>query len=167
MNIFKFFKKKNPIYTKLVSQTVHTLYQFHIKFHLESIESIYHLSIFYNLNITFNYWLISKTINIRGNFIWKCHLCPWYSCTDIVFSFFSVIITYEVTSCIFVLICFNCSNSLVSFAFMLHQYIRWYNPMWVNREAINNSHHDKTIILENIVILLTSIWFYSLVPLYS
>ena len=85
---------------------------------------------------------------------------------DIVFSFFSVI-TYEVTSCIFVLICLNCSNSLVPFAFMLHQYIRWYNPMWVNREAINNSRQDKTIILENIVILLTSIWFYGLVPLYS
>ena len=38
------------------------------------------------------------------------------------FSFFSVIATFEVTSCMFVLKRFDCSNSLVLFPFLLRQY---------------------------------------------
>ena len=45
-----------------------TLYKFHIKIYLESFVFIYHLhhlfGIIYNLNITLNYWFISKTNNI-------------------------------------------------------------------------------------------------------
>ena len=69
VNMPQFFKKKKTIYKKLVPQTVYTLYQFQIKIYLEPFESIYHLSIFYNLKIILNYWFISKTINIRDNFI--------------------------------------------------------------------------------------------------
>ena len=69
MNMSQFFKKET-MYTRLVPQTVYALHQFQIKIYLESFESIYHLSIFYNLKIILNYWFISKTFNIRGNFIW-------------------------------------------------------------------------------------------------
>ena len=79
----------------------------------------------------------------------------WHS-----FSFFSVMTIFEVTFCIFVLKCCDCSNSLVPFLCLLHNYIRRYIIIpWVNREAINNSHHDKTIISDNVVALLSSIWF--------
>ena len=46
------------------------MYQFHIKIYLELFVSVYHLRIFYNLNITLNYWFFSKKpINIKGKFI--------------------------------------------------------------------------------------------------
>ena len=62
-------QEKKTMYTKLVPQTLYTLHQFHIKMYLESFDSNYQLSIFYNLNIILNYCFVSKTINIRGNFI--------------------------------------------------------------------------------------------------
>ena len=52
MNMLQFFKKKETMYTTLVPQTVYTLYHFPIKIYLETFVSIYHLSIFYNSNIT-------------------------------------------------------------------------------------------------------------------
>ena len=111
---------------------------------MESFVSIYHLyhlfgiiykSIFYNF----------KTINIRGNFIKKCPLGD--PCISVVwhsFSFFSVITIIEITSCIFVLKCFSCSNSLVPFPFLLHHYIIGDVIKWGNREAMNKT--DKIII---------------------
>ena len=138
------------------------LYQFQMKIYLESFESLYHLNIFYSLNIILNYWFISKTINIRDNFIWM----PLPSLVSLVWhslSFYSVMTIFEVTSCILVLKCFDCSNSLGPFPFLLHHYIgRYIIIQWVNREAMNNSHHDKMIISDNVVTMgnvLSSVWF--------
>ena len=67
---------------------------------------------------------------------------------------------FEVTSCIFVLKCFDSSNSLVPFPFLLHNYVtRYIIIQWVNCEAMNNSHHDKMINSDNLVTLLSSFWF--------
>ena len=56
---------------------------------------------------------------------------PWIYGISVVlhsFSFFTVEVTFEVTSCIFVLKwCFSCSNSLVSLPFSLGHHIRQYN----------------------------------------
>ena len=135
------------MYTKLVPQTVYAQYKFHIKIYLESFESIYHSSIFQNLNITLNYGFISKTINIRGNLIWKCPLVPGIPVVWQRFSFFSVMTIFEVSSCIFVLNSFDCSNSLLPSLFLLHHYIRRYIiTQCVTREAMNNTHRDKMII---------------------
>ena len=98
---------------------------FEIKFvyHLHHLFGINYKTLLYSLKITLNYWFISKIINIKGNFIWECPLGPC------CFSFFSVISTFKVTCCIFALICFNCSNSLVPVSFLLHHYIGQYNQM--------------------------------------
>ena len=79
------------MYTKLVPETGHYI-SFPPKFiwnHLYlfiifigiTIAVIYK-SIFYNFNITLNYWFISKTTNIKGNFSGNA---PWegpgYSCS--------------------------------------------------------------------------------------
>ena len=111
-NIFKNYVHK-------ISSRNSTLYKLHIKIFLESFASIYHLyhlfgiiykSIFYKLNSTLNHWFISKSINIRSNFIYKSPLGPWFPA---VFSYFSVIKIFKITSYIFALKCFSCSNSLV------------------------------------------------------
>ena len=65
------------MYTKLVPEIVHYI-KFHIKIYLQSFVPVYHLchlfgiiykSIFYNSNITLNYWVITKTINIKDNLV--------------------------------------------------------------------------------------------------
>ena len=132
-----------------------TLYQFHIKIYFESFVSIYHWSTFCNLNIILNYWFISKTVNIRGNFIWKCPLGPWYPFS--LTWFFLVMTTFEVTYCIFVYS--NASIALISwypFPFCAAIILGNIIIKWVNREAMNNSHHDKIIISANVVILLAN-----------
>ena len=64
------FQDKKNMYTKLLPRTLYAMYQFHIKIYLELFVSVYHLRIFYNLNITLNYWFFSKKpINIKGKFI--------------------------------------------------------------------------------------------------
>ena len=133
--MFQHLKKKN-IYTKIVKETLDYIC-FKSKFiwnHLYLCLSIAsfiwnHLQkYFYYLNITLNYWLICKTIKIRSNFIWKCPLGPWHLCETWFFIFLSeVMTTFKVTSCIFVLRCFNCSNSILPLPFLLHHYIRRYN----------------------------------------
>ena len=86
--------------TKLVPETVHNI-TFHIRIYLKSFVSIYYLyhlfgtiykSIFYNSNIKLNDWFISKTINILGNFIWKCTLSPWY---DYLYDFSSLVFYFS------------------------------------------------------------------------
>ena len=135
---FNFLRNKNYVH-KISSRNSTLLYKFHIKIYLESFVSIYNLyhlfgiiykSIFLNFNITLNYWFISKTIFIRGNFIWKCPLGdPDIPVVRHRFSFFSVLTIMEITSCIFVLKYFSCSNSLVPLPFLLRHYIRRYNQM--------------------------------------
>ena len=70
------------MYKKIVLETVHYI-KFCFKIYLQSYLSMHRFynlfgiickSIFYNLNITWNYWFISKTITIKDNVIWKC---PW------------------------------------------------------------------------------------------
>ena len=120
---FNFLRNKN--YVHKISSRNGALYKFHNKFFLESFVSIYHLyhlfgiickSIFYY----FNYWFISKTISVKGNFIWNCpsqrimvslfwHTIPWYP-----FPFCSVI------------------DDIIK---------------WGNCEAMNSSHHVKIIIM--------------------
>ena len=140
---FNFLRKKNYVH-KINSR--HIL-KFHIKTYLESFVSICHLyhllkiiykSVFYNLNITLNYRFISKTIisngldrfisKTRGKFIWECPWSPWQPCS-LSFSFFLVMPTLKVTSCIFVLKCFNCSNSSIHVPFLLCYRIRRHNQM--------------------------------------
>ena len=142
------------MYTALVPETVPYI-KFHIKTYSQSSVSIcnllyfiilYHLfwiiygSIFYDSKITPNYWFISKTINVWGNFVWKCLLYPWntllYNLPNIhwtictyCFSFFSVTAAFEVTSCIFILKCFNCSNYCVTLPFLLCHNIGQYSHM--------------------------------------
>ena len=106
---FNFLRNKN--YVHKTNSRNSALYKFHIKIYLESFVSIYHSyhlfgmiykSISCNFSITLNYWFISKTINIRSNFICKCPLGDpiipviWHS-----FSFFSVITIIEITSLYF------------------------------------------------------------------
>ena len=50
-------------------------------------------------------------------------------CRRYCFSFFSVIATFEVTSRIFILKCFNFSNYLLTLPFLLCYYIERYNHM--------------------------------------
>ena len=55
----------------------------------------------------------------------SCMICPTY-----YFSIFSAVIAvFEVTSCIVILKCFNCSNYLVTLPFLLRHYIGRYNHM--------------------------------------
>ena len=60
------------MYTKLVSETAFTLKFIWNRlsiYHLHHLLGIMYKSIFFNLNMTLNYWFISKTINMRGNVI--------------------------------------------------------------------------------------------------
>ena len=142
------------MYTALVPETVPYI-KFHIKTFSQSFVSIcnllyfiilYHLfwiiygSIFYDSKITPNYWFISKTINVWGNFVQKCLFIPGIPCCIICqtyvgqvctycFSFFSVTAAFEVTSCIFILKCFNCSNYCVTLPFLLCHNIGQYSHM--------------------------------------
>ena len=129
----------HTVYVHQISFRNNTLYKFNIKIYLELFVSIYPLnhlfgiiykSKFYNFNVTLNNWFISRTINIRGNFIWKWPL--WDpGIPEIIghsFSFFSVITIIEITSCIFALKCVSCSF-LVPLPFLLRHYIRRYNQM--------------------------------------
>ena len=51
------------------------------------------------------------------------------------FSLFTVIVTFEATSCIFVLKCFNCSESMLPLPFLFCHHIRWqYNQMQTDME---------------------------------
>ena len=133
---------------------------------MESVVTTYHLyylfgiiykGFFYNLNLTLKYWLISKTINIRGNFIWK-----WHSV-----SLFTLLATFEVNSYIFVLKYFNCSNSLVPLFLLLCPNIhRQYNQIQMEmvEPCIRNKHQGKIIIADNVVILLSLITHFNLLP---
>ena len=101
------------MYTKFVPETVHYisftskciwnhLYLFIICIiYLESSTKVF----FTNLNITLNYWFISKPINIRSKYPWVPGILS-FSLTY-CFSFLSVIATLEVYSCIFVLKCYS------------------------------------------------------------
>ena len=112
-----------------------------------SLFGIIYKSILCNFNITLNYWFISKTIKIRGNFILKCPLGDpgipliWHS-----FSFFSVTTIIEIISCIFVLNCFSSSYSLIPLPFLLHHYIRRNNEMGKSWSDMNSSHNDQITI---------------------
>ena len=119
--MLQFFKKQ-----KLCTKNKNSaLYKFHFEIYFESFVSTYYLyhlsgiickSIFYK-NITLNYWLISKTIDIRGNRPWV----PGILCCNLTyfFSFFLVIATFEVTSCIFV---FKCDASIALLPFLSRHY---------------------------------------------
>ena len=129
MMCFNIFKN----YVHKISSRNSTWYKLHIKIYLESFESISHLynlfwiiykSIFYKFNITLNHWFIGKSINIRSNFIYKSPLGPWYPAVWYIFSHFSLITIFKITSYIFALKCFSCSNFLVPLPFLLRHYIR-------------------------------------------
>ena len=93
---------------------------FHIKIYFQSFVSIYHVyhlfwiinkNILYISNITLNYCLISETniwVTLSENTIPSCMICQTYC-----FSFLTLIATFQVTTCIFKLKCFNCSSYLV------------------------------------------------------
>ena len=125
---------RNSNYLHKISSRNNKLQKFHIKIYLDSFVSIYNLyhlfgiiykSIFYKLNITLmKNWYISKTINIRGDFIWKHPLLVWFfiflSNRNIwnhflYFHFLCYIFTFYLCTSHF----FHSSNSLVPFIFSL------------------------------------------------
>ena len=93
---------------------------FHIKIYFQSFVSIYHVchlfgiickNILYISNISWNYCFIRETniwVTLSENTIPSCMICQTYC-----FSFLTLIATFQVTTCIFKLKCFNCSNYLV------------------------------------------------------
>ena len=93
---------------------------FHIKIYFQSFVSIYHVchlfgiickNILYISNISWNYCFIRETniwVTLSKNTIPSCMICQTYC-----FSFLTLIATFQVTTCIFKLKCFNCSNYLV------------------------------------------------------
>ena len=135
---------------RLRTQTEYvTVYKFHIKNYLESFVYILfvpfiwnHLQwkvfLFLHLNIKLHCCANSKTITTGENAPWVPSIlsCSLTYC----FSFFSVIATKSFMSCIFVLECFNCSNSLtlvlLSFLFWSVCIIRWYNQMEIVKRWI-------------------------------
>ena len=65
-----------------------------------------------------SYWTTGSSLKLISgvNCVDKCPLLEYMICLRYCFSFFSVIAaSFHVTSCIFKLRCFNCSNSLVRF----------------------------------------------------
>ena len=137
-----FLRNKNYVH-KISSKNI--TFKFQIKIYLESFIYLPFVSfiwnylqiVFYNLNITSLELksVISKTINIRGNFIWKCLLgtsipVVWHS-----FLFFSVITIFKIISCIFILKLFRCYNSSVSpfvFALSLQRRYIYMGKLWSN-----------------------------------
>ena len=142
--MLQFFKKQR-LHTQNCFQKEYILYKFQIKMYLESFVSIYHLYhlfaiiykiMFYNLNITLNYCFISKTINIKGHFSWKCSLGPWYPNVWQSSSFFSDNNISNQFVYFRTQMLLSCSNSLVHLPF-LHRYYSWlYIIKWGNHEAI-------------------------------
>ena len=115
--------------------------------------SIINISIFYNLNITLKFWLVSKFISVPDNFILKMPRGSllYLLQSEILLFIFLVITTFEVTSCILLLKCFSCSNSLVSLVFLLRHYV---GRDEINRNCVAMNSHHKIIILDNETILL-------------
>ena len=78
--------------------------------------------------------------------VFGMHSCSMTYC----FSFFSVIATFNVASCIFVLKCFNWSYSLVPFPFLLDCYNGQYNQMKIMKRwivTIKKSFANNMVIL--------------------
>lgn len=122
MTIYFSFLRENYIH-KIKFRN--SFYKFLIKIHLESLYLVIILSFIgnriqqyflqlYNLNIT----SMSRTTLFENS----PGLPAILSCNMTYISFFSVSTTFEVTSCIFKLTCFNCSNSLVLLQFLFHHY---------------------------------------------
>ena len=138
MTIYFSFLRDKTIYTKLNLETVYI--SFLSKFIWNHLYLVIILSFIgnriqqyflqlYNLNITSMSWA-TLSENPPG-------LPAILSCNMTYISFFSVSTTFEVTSCIFKLTCFNCSNSLVLFQFLFHHY-DWCNKfkwkLWIDEE---------------------------------
>ena len=140
---------RNKSYVHKISSRKSRLCKFHNKIYLKLFVSIYHFyhifgiifkGIFYNLNITLNFWFIStmKT-SISGGTL--SENSPWVSgilsCNlKNRFLFFSVIATFKVTSCFFVLKRFSWSNSLVPLPFLLQHYIGQFNQIKIVKRWI-------------------------------
>ena len=136
--MLQFFKKEKLCIVSIYKYSMYSflskfiwihLYQFIICIRLFG---IIRKNIFYNLNITLNYRFISKTINIRSKFFWKCPLDPWHS-----FSFFHSngnIWNHFLYFRVFLY--FNCPNPLLFVSFLLCYDIRWYNQMEIVKRWI-------------------------------
>ena len=136
-----FLKSLKTMYTILIPEAVYYI-KFHIKFicnHLYRL-IIYVICLESSLKVFFTTRtalsntcssvkpLISK-VTFSKNVPQVPCLPSFNICGRYCFSFFSVIATFEVTSSIFIIKCFNCSNYLLPLSFLLCYYIEGYNHM--------------------------------------
>ena len=130
---FNFLRNKN--YVNKISFRKSTLYKFHKKIYLESFVFIIHICINYLESSTkrfsaawASHWTTGSSVKPSKSRATLSENAPWVpailSCSLTCFSFYSVIPTFDVTSCIFALKYFNHSNSVVPLPFLLHHYIR-------------------------------------------
>ena len=142
---FIILRNKNCV-NKIISRNS-TLYKFLIKTYLEPLVFGYYFIIYLEsfIKVFFltwtSYWTTSSSVNPSISGATLRENAPWvpgiFGCSLIhCFSFFSIIATFEVTSCISLLKCLWCSNSLVPLPFLLchyvHNKIKW--KLWHNKE---------------------------------
>ena len=128
--------------TKLVPETVYHI-KFHIKTYLQSFVSIYHLYHFLEsfTKVFFatlaSHWTTVSSLKPLISGVTLSENAPSIPCIPscnmiylrYCFSFLPVSTTFEVTSCVFRLKCFNYYTDLVPLPYLLLHYIGWYNHM--------------------------------------
>ena len=128
--LFNFLRNKNCV--NRISSRNSTFYNFLIKIYLESFAFSYQFSIYLGsstkvlFTASTSHWTSGSSVKFYETTLSDndCWVPSILSCSlTYCFSSFSVIVTFGVTSCIFVLKCFNHSNSFVPLPVFLRHYV--------------------------------------------